>query len=78
MNSLASVWTCMHCFSHAPSRTLKAMVKEAKAMGKAPEPHGALLTRHGNKTLCLRFNKDRCADKRCKFAHLCAVRLPNG
>ena len=29
-------------------------------------------------TRCLRFNKGRCTDKRCKFAHLCAVRLPNG
>ncbi|CAE7381066.1 unnamed protein product [Symbiodinium pilosum] len=37
-----------------------------------------LQLKHGNKTLCLRFNRVECNDKNCKFAYLCAVRLPNG
>ena len=58
----------------APQRVIKP---DKSGAPPPPEPHGALLTCHGNKTLCLRFNKGRCADdKRCKFAHLCAVRLP--
>ena len=37
-----------------------------------------LATKHGNKTLCLRFNRQQCTNKQCKYAHLCAVKLPNG
>ena len=55
------------------------VIKPDKTGTPAPSDQPAnLLTRHGNKTLCLRFNKGRCTDKRCKFSHLCAVRLPNG
>ncbi|CAE7250633.1 unnamed protein product, partial [Symbiodinium pilosum] len=37
-----------------------------------------LQLKHGNKTLCVRFNKTECNDRNCKFAHLCAIRLANG
>ena len=37
-----------------------------------------LATKHGNKTLCLRFNRGACTNKQCKLAHLCAIKLPNG
>ncbi|CAE7450655.1 unnamed protein product [Symbiodinium pilosum] len=37
-----------------------------------------LQLKHGNKTLCIRFNKTECNDRNCKFAHLCAIRLANG
>ena len=59
----------------SPQRVLKL---DKTGAPPPPDPHANLLTRHGNKTLCLRFNKGRCTDKRCKFAHLCAARLPNG
>ena len=36
-----------------------------------------LQLKHGNKTLCIRFNKTECNDRNCKFAHLCAIRLSN-
>ena len=37
-----------------------------------------LATKHGNKTLCLRYNRQQCTNKQCKYAHLCAIELPNG
>ncbi|CAE7453816.1 unnamed protein product, partial [Symbiodinium pilosum] len=37
-----------------------------------------LQLKHGNKTLCIRFNKTERNDRNCKFAHLCAIRLANG
>ena len=37
-----------------------------------------LQLKHGNKTLCLRFNRTSCTDANCRFTHLCAIRLPNG
>ena len=37
-----------------------------------------LATKHGNKTLCLRFNRGQCSNAKCKYAHLCAIKLPNG
>ena len=37
-----------------------------------------LATKHGNKTLCLRFNRGQCNNAKCKYAHLCAIKLPNG
>ena len=49
----------------------------------SPSPQHAtamqnLATKHGNKTLCLRYNRGACANKQCKFVHLCAIKLPNG
>ena len=37
-----------------------------------------LATKHGYKTLRLRNNRQQCTNKQCKYAHLCAVKLPNG
>ena len=37
-----------------------------------------LQLKRGNKTLCIRFNRTECNDRNCKFARLCAIRLPNG
>ena len=37
-----------------------------------------LATKHGNKTLCLRFNRGQCTNAKCNYAHLCAIKLPNG
>ena len=37
-----------------------------------------LATKHGNKTLCLKYNRGACTNKQCKFTHLCTVKLPNG
>ena len=37
-----------------------------------------LATKHGNKTLCLRFNRGQRSNAKCKYAHLCAIKLPNG
>ena len=36
-----------------------------------------LATKHGNKTLCLRYNRMQCTNKQCKYSHLCAIKLPN-
>ena len=33
---------------------------------------------HGGKTPCLRFNRQACANKQCKYLHACAVKMPNG
>ena len=37
-----------------------------------------LQLKHGNKTLCIRFNRTECNNRNCKFSHLCAIRLPSG
>ena len=37
-----------------------------------------LATKHGNKTLCLRYNRGSCTNKQCKFRTPCAIKLPNG
>ena len=37
-----------------------------------------LATKHGNKTLRLRFNRGQCTNAKCKCARLCAIKLPNG
>ena len=37
-----------------------------------------LAAKRGNKILCLRFNKQQCTNKQCKYAHLCAIKLTNG
>ena len=37
-----------------------------------------LATKHGNKTLCLRFSRGQCTNAKCKYAHLCAIKLPIG
>ena len=33
---------------------------------------------HAGKTLCLRYNRQACTNKQCKYLHACAIRLPNG
>ena len=37
-----------------------------------------LATKHGNRTLCLRCNRQQCTNKQCKYSHLCAIKLLNG
>ena len=52
--------------------------KDDKQVTALTESLKNLQLKHGNKTLCLRFNRTECNDRNCKFTHLCAVRLPNG
>ena len=33
---------------------------------------------HAGKTLCLRYNRQACTNKQCKYLHASAIRLPNG
>ena len=33
---------------------------------------------HAGKTLCLRYNRQACTNKQCKYLHACAIKLPNG
>ncbi|CAE7296631.1 unnamed protein product, partial [Symbiodinium pilosum] len=55
--------------------TPKGVIKWVTALAEAMRN---LQLKHGNKTLCIRFNKTECNDRKCKFAHLCAIRLANG
>ena len=57
---------------------VQTRLKEDRQVAALTETMKNLQLKHSNKTLCLRFNRTECNDKNCKFAHLCAVRLPNG
>ena len=57
---------------------VQTRLKEDRQVAALTETMKNLQLKHGNKTLCLRFNRTECNDKNCKFAHLCAVRLLNG
>ena len=57
---------------------MQTRLKDDKQISALSESMKNLQLKHGNKTLCLRFNRAECNDRNCKFAHLCAVRLPNG
>ena len=52
--------------------------RDEKSVGAVAEAMKNLQLKHGNKTLCLRFNRASCTDANCKFTHMCAHRLPNG
>ena len=56
---------------------LQSQLKDAANPAQAAAMSN-LATKHGNKTLCLRFNRGQCNNSKCKYAHLCAVKLPNG
>ena len=57
---------------------VQTRLKDDRQVAALTETMKNLQLKRGNKTLCLRFNRAECNDKNCKFAHLCAVRLPNG
>ena len=57
---------------------MQTRLNEDRQVAALTETMKNLQLKHGNKTLCLHFNRTECNDKNCKFAHLCAVRLPNG
>ena len=79
--------------SHCMAKATKALGKKGdKGTGKGviptitktptdPKLAAALqdlATKRGNKTLCLRYNRQQCTNKQCKYAHSCAIKLPNG
>ena len=53
-------------------------LKDDREAAMLTEATKNLSLKHGNKTLCLRFNRGTCPNKQSKFAHLCAIKLPNG
>ena len=57
---------------------MQTRLKDDRQVAALTETMKNLQLKHGNKTLCLRFNRTECNDKNCQFAHLCAVRLSNG
>ena len=57
---------------------VQTRLKDDNKISALTEAMRNLQLKHGNKTLCLRFNRTECNDRNCKFLHLCAVRLPNG
>ena len=57
---------------------VQTRLKDDKQISALSDSMKNLQLKHGNKTLCLRFNRAECNDRNCKFAHLCAVHLPSG
>ena len=57
---------------------VQTRLKQDSQVGAITEAMRNLQLKHGNKTLCLRFNRTSCTNANCKFAHLCAIKLPNG
>ena len=55
---------------------VQTRLKDDKQVSTLTEALRNLQPEHGNKTLCLRYNRANCTDRNCKFTHLCAVRLP--
>ncbi|CAE7361723.1 unnamed protein product, partial [Symbiodinium necroappetens] len=39
---------------------------------------GDLVSQHGDRTFCIRWNKGTCRNAQCKYLHACALKLPNG
>ena len=57
---------------------VQTRLKQDAQVGALADAMRNLQLKHGNKTLCLRYNRTACNDANCKFTHLCAVKLPNG
>ena len=57
---------------------VKTRLKQDSEVSAVTEAMKNLQPKHGNKTLCLRYNRTACTDANCKFTHLCAIKLPNG
>ena len=56
---------------------IQAQLKDALSPAHSTAKQN-LATKHSNKTLCLRFNRGQCTNAKRKYAHLCAIKLPNG
>ena len=39
---------------------------------------GDLVSQHGDRTFCIRWNTGTCRNAQCKYLHACALKLPNG
>jgi hypothetical protein len=58
----------------APATGGKAGVRQQAPASRGPD----LATTHAGKQICLRWNRQSCTSKSCKFAHVCGFKLPSG
>ena len=60
------------------TKTRTAYLKDGKESAQLTAALKNLALSHNSKTLCLRYSRQSCTNKHCKFLHACAIKLPNG